>query len=150
MTTDNETPTTPPVEAPVRKGPFGRPPKVKVEESAKNEPTLDERAMRVMVARGRRTMMNPKQLQTAMQRRKEYLVATLEAITDGKDHRPKDMVKQYQFELKLIMAGQWTPGAKVPRGKDAQIAEAILGAPGMARSPQDLRQESRVDALLES
>ncbi len=157
MVPENETVTTneaPKAEAPVKKGPFGRPLKSKPEEAApapatERKPSMRERLIAATVARGHRTMMSPAELRTRMEKRQDEIVAALEAYNKGVTARPKAYIEQLRFEAKLIAAGTWTPGVKRPKGANRETLEAIMGVPGMVATPQAQAKEDRVDAMLQ-
>lgn len=102
------------------------------------------------VTHGKRPNIPPAELRRLADGRKQLLGARLKAVSDGSERVDEDMVEQYRFELKMMLAGNWYPGVLKPQGKDAKLVEAVMGVPGAARSPQSAVVEQRVDAMLES
>jgi len=122
--------------------------KAKPNKPEAKKPSWRDKAANLLTARrGHRVAIDAETLKTMAEKRGEMLTARLEAARKGRTIYPSSTIKQFEFELQAIIAGNWAPGITRPKNKefDKMFYQVnVLGSPekGQVDDP------GRVDALL--
>lgn len=114
---------------------------------AKNPSWRDKAANLLTAKRGRRVAIDATTLQKLAEKRGELLTARLQAAQKGRTVYPSSTIKQYEFELQAILAGNWAPGIIRPKNKEFDKMFYQVGALGTPDKGQ-VDDPARVDALL--
>lgn len=107
----------------------------------------DKAANLLTAKRGRRVAIDAETLQKLAEKRGALLTARLQAAQKGRTAYPSSTIKQYEFELQAILAGNWAPGIMRPKNKEFDKMFYQVGALGTPDKGQ-VDDPTRVDALL--
>lgn len=122
--------------------------KNKLTSTEAKKPSWRDKAVNLLTAkRGRRVAIDAATLQVLAEKRGELLTARLQAAQRGRTVYPDSTIRQFEFELQAILAGNWAPGITRPKNKEFDKMFYQIGALGTPDKGQ-VDDPARVDALL--